>query len=521
MNAIGRKLRIGVALVLACATTACLAGTAEANPVAPASDPFYTYSGSLQQVAPGAVLRARAVTIAIADTGPGVLSGTQVLYRTTNQLGEPSVTAATIIAPAASAQKTKLLSYQTAYDGVSSTCRPSFQLQGGTPTNSIVTAESALILAYVQQGFTVVTSDYEGPTDDYGAGREEGYNTLDAIRAAEHRLGLAAKTTPVGLLGYSGGSIASMWASELQPGYAPELDVNAVAAGGIPVDFTHNLAYIDGSSDWAGAIPAVGIGLMRAYKLDLAKYLNARGAQIASQVEQGCLNATAYPGLTFADLLKPEYQDWQKVPIFVRIFNDTIMGRTGTPTEPLLMGVGNADGTGDGVMVAKDVQQLAYSYCQRGVNIQFHIYNGDDHVEALPQFETQALTFLQLRYNGQSVASGCSSITAGNPLTPLATPTQTQARPSSPRLKLRYLGANARRRGLALRIWATRGVLRHVTVELKRGTKVEVKATMARLTRKGRRLVLRVRHRIPARGRHTLVVLIGRATALHRTITVR
>ena len=51
----------------------------------------------------------------------------------------------------------------------------------------------------------MVTSDYEGPTDDYGAGRESGKGTLDAIRAAEHALGLAPKSTPVGLLGYSGG----------------------------------------------------------------------------------------------------------------------------------------------------------------------------------------------------------------------------------------------------------------------------------------------------------------------------
>ena len=61
------------------------------------------------------------------------------------------------------------------------------------------------MLDYVQQGFTVVTSDYEGPTDDYGAGHESGYGTLDAIRAAQHELGLQPRTTPVGVVGYSGG----------------------------------------------------------------------------------------------------------------------------------------------------------------------------------------------------------------------------------------------------------------------------------------------------------------------------
>ena len=217
------------------------------------------------------------------------------------------------------------------------------------------------MLDYVQQGFTVVTSDYEGPTDDYGAGHESGYATLDAIRAAEHELKLPAGSTPVGLVGYSGGSIASEWASELASAYAPELHLIGVAEGGIPADYIHTTDYIDGSSSWAGAIPAVSLGLMRAYKVNVATYASAKGMEIFKQVEQGCLNPIAYPGLKLEDLLKPQYKDWKKVPIFVRIFNNSIMSFAGTPKEPLLMGVGDADGTGDGVMIDKDVQELPTS----------------------------------------------------------------------------------------------------------------------------------------------------------------
>lgn len=79
------------------------------------------------------------------------------------------------------------------------------------------------------------------------------------------------------------------------------------------------------------------------------------------------------------------------------------------------MGVGNADGTGDGVMIAKDVQQLAYAYYRRSVDVQFHDYTNSDHDEAAPQCEAQALQFLQQRYNGQMTANECSRITPGNP----------------------------------------------------------------------------------------------------------
>jgi hypothetical protein len=185
----------------------------------------------------------------------------------------------------------------------------------------------------------------------------------------------------------------------------------------------------------------------------------------------------------------------------------------------MLMGVGNADGTGDGVMIAKDVQQLAYSYCRRGVPVEFHVYSNDNHDEAAAPFEAEAVQFLQQRYGGQSITNECSSITPGNPLTPLPAPRR--ATSSVPHVKLRYLGPNARQRGLLLGLSTTTGVLRHVTVELDRGNRVEATATLARLTPKARRLILRVGGGPPPAGRYTLVIAVGRVTALRRTITVR
>jgi hypothetical protein len=510
-------VRCSVLLAATAAAFSGLAAEAAAAPPTPASDPFYSYPGPLKDVPPGTVLSSRQVQISVAGT-PQAYPAIQLLYRTTNQLGLPSATAATIIQPVGGAgAPVKLLSYQTFYDGVASTCRPSYTLQGGDPSNTTASADETLMLDYVQQGFTVVTSDYEGPTDDYGAGHESGYGTLDAIRAAELELGLTPKSTPVGLVGYSGGSIASEWASELAPTYAPELDLIGVAEGGIPVDYAHTVGYIDGSPSWSGAIPAVSLGLMRAYKLDVAKYASSYGIQVYREVAEGCLNPTAYPGLKLEDLLKPPYRDWRKVPIFVRIFNDAIMSEAGTPKEPLLMGVGNADGTGDGVMIANDVQELAYTYCTRHVPVEFHVYSNSDHVQAAPQFEAQAVQFLQALYNGQSVTNECSSISPGNPLTPL--PDATQPRKTSPRLRLHSVTVNPRQRGVRIALSATQGTLDNVTVRLTQGRKLVAKATLPRLGVHARDVVLRSSGHLP-RGRYTLTILVGRAAVLHRTVTI-
>lgn len=518
-NAVLKIVRFSVLAAAITVAFSCLSAAASAAPAPPSGDPFYSYAGSLKDVPPGTVLRTRQVQLSVAGT-PQAYSATQLLYRTTGQLGQPSATVATVIRPAGAAvAPVKLLSYQTFYDGVASTCRPSYTLQAGDASNTTANADETLMLDYVQQGFTVVTSDYEGPTDDYGAGHESGYGTLDAIRAAQHELGLQPGTTPVGVVGYSGGSIASEWASELQPKYAPELDIIGVAEGGIPVDYIHTIDYINGSSGWAGAIPAVSLGLIRAYKLDLAKIASPQGMQIYKQVERGCLNPSAYPGLKLEDLLAPQYKDWKKVPIFVKIFNNSIMSEAGTPKEPLLMGVGNVDGTGDGVMIAKDVQQLAYTYCTRNVPVQFHIYSNSDHVQAAPQFEAQAVQFLQALYAGQTVANECGSIGPGNPLTPLPQPGPRAIR--SPRLELRSVAVDSRRHGVMVAMSTNQGTLHDVTVELTRRRKLAAKVTVARLGAKVRRVVLRTNGHMPPPGRYTLTVFVTGAAVLHRTVTIR
>lgn len=456
----------GAALTVTLLAAALLAAPAHAAGPSPVDDPFYAPPAGLAKAAPGKILRTREVQVALAGT-PVPTAATQVLYRTTNQLGDPAATVATIIRPAVPAVPARLLSYQTAYDGVAATCRPSYALQPGNGGgNAIVAAESGLIGAYLLQGYTVVTADYQGPSDDFGAGYEEGRGTLDAIRAAERQLGAEPGTTETGLVGYSGGSIASMFAAELAPGYAPELDIVGVAAGGIPPDFAHNLDYIGGSSDWAGAIPAVGIGLARASGLDLGRMLSARGREVAAEVQRGCLNPGGFPGLRLEDMLKPAYKDWRQVPDMVEVFNDSIMGSTGTPDVPLLMAVGNDDGTGDSVMVAKDVQELAHTYCERGLPVQYDELAGLDHAAAVGAFAPQAMIFLQQRFAGLPPPNECP-IPAGNPLDPLPNPPGFTDFTDGIALS----GLRSRKRRPTIRVRATASDLHDVEVTLLRKRK--------------------------------------------------
>jgi dienelactone hydrolase len=71
------------------------------------------------------------------------------------------------------------------------------------------------------------------------------------------------------------------------------------------------------------------------------------------------------------------------------------------------MGVGNADGKGDGVMNADDVKALAAQYCKQGVPVQFEEYQGASHESAGAFFEPKTGPFLQERFAGVPFAGNC------------------------------------------------------------------------------------------------------------------
>ncbi len=409
-----QKLKVSKSQLLA-AEKACEqllpAGPSPSVLAAPTADPFYRWSGPLTQT-PGTILRTRTISFAAAAATTPVRAA-QLLYVTTDEFGRRTVSVATVLQPLdkAASAAAGLVSYQAAYDALGAQCDPSYTLRAGAP--------SAPIMAYLAAGDTVVTADYEGEDLAEGAGQQYGYETLDAIRAAETWLGVPEVSTPVGMVGYSGGSIATEFASELAQGYAPHLDIVGVAEGGLPVDPLHELAYVDHpGSPWTWVIPVHLEGAARAFHLqDLNEYLTQAGIAAVAANQAQCVGHFA--GLTTAQLLKPQYQDLEKVGVFARIFDHLIMSRTGTPRAPLFIANGLSDPTGDGVMVTRDVQELAYTYCQRRVPVELQIYNGLDHQQAALPFLDQAQVFLTQRFAHQPAPNGCGEIGPGNSIAPV------------------------------------------------------------------------------------------------------
>lgn len=416
-----KPLHVAITGVIAAAMMLASGAGAAAHPApglpAPSVDPFYTYDGSLTGVLPGTVLDTRDVPFGSADLSLPVTS-TQVLYRTTDQQDRPAVTVATVLRPLQPGPA-KLVSYHTAYDGLGSECDPSYTLTGAGTPDRTAQIEQGVITGYLAAGYTVVVPDYEGEDLAWTIGRQSGRAALDGIRAAEAILNLPP-STPVGLVGYSGGSVPTQWGAEIAPQYAPELNIVGAAAGGLPVDPAHNLGYVSGSADWSGVIPALVVSYERAYDLDVNAFLSERGRQIVDQVEYQCIGVFAdhYPGLTDADMVAPPRTSLLEVPAVVDAIADNIMSTSGTPVVPMLLAVGDSDGRGDSVMLTGDVEALAHVYCGRGVDVTYAEYVGFDHGEAFVPFQAQAAQFFGDRFAGVPPGDTCALIGPGNPLTP-------------------------------------------------------------------------------------------------------
>lgn len=422
--------RAAAALTAALTVVACAAtspGIASAQwaspPVVPlpSEDPFYTWDQPLDDASPGTVLATRSMQYGFNQVATPITS-TQVLYRTTDQSDYPSTTVTTILQPLIPGPS-RLISYHMAYDALGSECDPSYTLTGNGVYSQAGSFEQAVIAGYLAAGYTVVVPDYEGPELEWTIGRQSGYAALDGIRAAESVLALPS-STPVGLAGYSGGSVPTQWGAEVAPTYAPELNIVGAAAGGLPVHLANNLPYVSGSTDWAGVMPALIVAYRRAYGLDTTSFLSDHGQQIVDDVGSQCINAFAsrYPGLTDAEMVRAPYTSLLDVPPVVRAINSNIMGSTGAPTAPMLLAVGNADGTGDGVMVAADVEGLSRQYCDSGVAVTYAQYNGLKHSEAFLPFQAQTAQFFTDRFAGAVPTDNCAVVGPGNSLAPAPVP---------------------------------------------------------------------------------------------------
>lgn len=383
---------------------------------------FYSPAADIVEAsAPGEIIAARPVNVANLGVIPVDVDAWQLSYRSNNGRDEAIPAVATVLKPRGDAAGSRpLLSYQIAEDSLGGYCASSYVLQQGSipwPLTGAVTGGGQFleIQAALAQGWAVVVPDHQGPNSAFASGPLAGRITLDGIRAAENfdQLGLAGRDTEVGMLGYSGGSIATGHAAELHSSYAPDLNIVGAAEGGIVADVG---ALVDNANNALGS-GIVASGIIGVSREDpemaafLDQHLNPLGRALFAAKDNLCVawNSSIFPFLNLKGLfdtagdplLEPETQ---------RVLAKLKMGQQ-VPEVPMFMFQSNPDW----LVPVGPVNRLVESYCtDPDASVVYTRDHFSEHLTLDVIGLPKALLWLRDRFDGVPAQKGCSTTDVGS-----------------------------------------------------------------------------------------------------------
>lgn len=390
--------RRALALLVASVLAASLAApTASAAPAA-SEDSFYTPPSPLPAGHPGDVIRWRP-----SKAGPrkDSVDAWQVMYLSTNALGQPDAVTGTVLVPKNADRATApIVSFDPGTHGPAFGCTPSKMIDIGA------FYEQPGLDDLLDAGYAVSVPDYEGyqstPKTTYVVGRSEGPVVLDGVRAAQ-RLTAAglSSTSKVVLRGYSQGGGAAAWAGELQPTYAPELNLVGITAGGVPADLVQVTLQLDGKFGF-GVFAYALLGLDQAYpELQLDSFLSDNGrAKLAEMKQSACTFEllTTYANQKIADYTTgPGYIK----PAWVARLNENKLGGS-PPRVPVFQ----YHATGDQLVQFAQADSLHKAYCAAGVQETWKTYD-TDHITLVYTGNADVLAFVKDRIAGKPATSNC------------------------------------------------------------------------------------------------------------------
>ena len=370
-------------------------------PLLPTEDSFYEAPSDLDAYRPGQVIRSRQVELK--NFWVSHHQAWQLLYRSTDLDGKPDATVTTVVVPDRSKHPNPaLLSFQCAIDAVTSQCFPSYALQkGADASRAVAPFEFMVVRRALAKGWAVSIPDHEGMKGAWGAPREPGYRALDGIRAALSFESLQLDpASPIGMWGYSGGGLATSWAAEVAPDYAPELNIVGAVLGSPVGDMASTLLRLNGGLH-AGLPILVIAGLRRVYPA-----LDHVIDEHATEFGRGNLDeATRLPTLAAIRRFRNhDLDDYFDIPLadvladpgIVEMIDDLQLG-THPPSVPLLV----MQAVHDEVIDADDVDAQAQRYRELGVPVTYVRDLVTEHYSLLPLSGPLAISWLTHRLDGQ------------------------------------------------------------------------------------------------------------------------
>ncbi|MCB0828714.1 MAG: alpha/beta fold hydrolase [Solirubrobacterales bacterium] len=290
-----------------------------------------------------------------------------------------------------------VVSYAHGTTGIADQCAPTRNRPGG-PAEAYISYTDPELNAWLQAGYAVVRSDFEGlgtpGVHPYLIGKSEGRGVLDMVRAARGlKQGLISKKFLIA--GHSQGGHAALFAAGLASKWTPDLKLRGTVAY---APASHMDAYLP-------LLP----GLTTPSSLSALAALIVKGAQTASseiesnqllsdaalgfypQVTKACLAELAQPdsfgSLAPSELLRPG-ADQTPLADVLGAQNPDVVSKA-----PILMAQGSADSTVPAFLTIRLKDELDAS----GNQLTYTEYPGVDHGSIVAAAQTEAMAFMEQR----------------------------------------------------------------------------------------------------------------------------
>lgn len=373
----------------------------------PVSD-FYTPPSPLPKVADGTLLKSEP----IADAPPGVRAW-RLMYASRNVHNEPIA----------------ITGYYAEPDRQTLTGFPLVALAHGTTGLSPQCGMSEapftegttgweywnfLGRQLVDNGYATVVTDYEGmgaPGTPTYLLRKQGYDLLDAVRAALRFHPQTINATQVGLIGHSEGAYVVLAASDMLTSYAPELMIRgtvSIAPGLVPpIPFAANSLVASTGASGAGPRNGYVTYLATSWSATYPDRLPASGWYTEAGATEIPAASTLCQGQVVQKLDQPmTYYFTTKIPkevIAVAAENNPVTRRTQVPTLMI-------QGQLDKGIVPQLTKALAIQMCHYGSTVDYRQLEGDTHRSSVFTSVPLWTDWFNARFAGDPAPSTCKEL---------------------------------------------------------------------------------------------------------------
>ncbi len=406
-----RLLAAAGALALTFSLTTPETAQAAATMPTPILDPFFNVPASQYRHEPhGKLIRSRVLPALLI---PGA-SATQMVFTTRDTFNRPTYATATLVKPANFPQNGKVVVYNDFINSLGVGCQPSFSFSSLNLEwnyRNFVTMAYAAVAA--QNGVALLIPDHEGMNAAYTANILAGRIILDAVLAMKNTASFGMKRSWTGMLGYSGGAMVSLWALNLRKQYAPSVNIDAAAVGGIPTNLQYYGAKLGNRADKAFGIAfASVIGLEREYpSMRVTPRLSDHGRKKIREIKDACTSRimrslagesvnTVFDGVSFNPAKEKN--------AFAVLRANSLYYDKRNPGTGTKLYIFNSDR--DVAAPIEYVRKTIRRYCSAGVRIQYSETKEPNHIAVAVQTMPDAAEWLLRMSNGGEMRNDCSRI---------------------------------------------------------------------------------------------------------------